>query len=124
VLLHEAEKDNHNRRNHFLIFCSLLPYQCVQAIRHIWDLLRIWIVKDPLEYMSIAYATWAYAHGERGRDARSKIAYSVLEARQRDVQSFSLKFFIEHFADRHSRVRIIGDVEAKFVAQQFLTPSI
>jgi len=73
--------------------------------------------------MSIAYATWAYARGKKGRDARSKIAYSVLEARQRNVRPFSLQFFLDYFADTDTQIRIIGDVEADFVAQQFLMPS-
>jgi len=73
--------------------------------------------------MSVAYATWAYVRSKKGRDARSKIAYSVLEARRDNVQPFSLQFFLDHFGETDAQIRIIGDVEADFVAQQFLTPS-
>jgi len=56
VQLRAADEDNDNRRNHIPIFCRLLPYQCVQAICYIWDLIRIWSTNDPLEFMSVAYA--------------------------------------------------------------------
>jgi len=71
--------------------------------------------------MSVTYANWAYARGKKGKDARSKIAYSVLEARRDNVQPFSLQFILDHFGDTDAQIRIIGDVD--LVAQQFLMPS-
>jgi len=72
--------------------------------------------------MSVAYATWAYAFGEKG-NVRSDIMLSVLRTNKKNIRPFGLKFFLDYFANRNSRVRIIGDVEAEFVARQFLTPS-
>jgi len=46
----------------------------------------------------------------------------VLKTNKGNIRPISLKFFLDYFADTNSQIRIIDDVEADFVARQFLTP--
>ncbi|CAL1672433.1 unnamed protein product [Lasius platythorax] len=113
-----------DRDIHFPLFASDIPNKMVNAFEFIWEISRMIVTNDPIQWLTIIHESWPYA---RFTDKTSNVhtqrtIQSVFDDLRHGILPFQLEAFISRcdYLPAGYQVRVTGTVQADVVARNVL----